>query len=160
MGHKGWVTSIAPPLDPNSDALLSSSRDKSIIVWSLTREEGNYGYARKALRGHSHYVQVRRGAAQRGREGGRGAVRTLRSTAEGLPAKSGSWGTGGRDHMVHLAGRRGAVGRSEHSGVACQQRARAEGHREKSLRGAACRARHTGQERAERERRLHAEQRR
>ncbi len=26
-------------------------------MWSLTREEGNYGYARKALRGHSHYVQ-------------------------------------------------------------------------------------------------------
>lgn len=26
-------------------------------MWSLTREEGNYGFARKALRGHSHFVQ-------------------------------------------------------------------------------------------------------
>ena len=25
-GHKGWVTAIAPPLDPSSDVLLSSSR--------------------------------------------------------------------------------------------------------------------------------------
>lgn len=25
-GHRGWVTSIAPPLDPTSDVLLSSSR--------------------------------------------------------------------------------------------------------------------------------------
>lgn len=24
--HKGWVTAIAPPIDPNSDVLLSSSR--------------------------------------------------------------------------------------------------------------------------------------
>lgn len=32
-------------------------RDKSIIVWSLTREEGTYGFPRRALRGHSHFVQ-------------------------------------------------------------------------------------------------------
>jgi hypothetical protein len=25
-GHSGWVTGIAPPLDPASDVLLSSSR--------------------------------------------------------------------------------------------------------------------------------------
>jgi hypothetical protein len=25
-GHRGWVTAIAPPLDPTSDVLLSSSR--------------------------------------------------------------------------------------------------------------------------------------
>ena len=36
--------------------ILSSSRDKSCLVWTLTREEGNYGYMRKALRGHSHFV--------------------------------------------------------------------------------------------------------
>jgi hypothetical protein len=24
--HRGWVTAIAPPLDPNSDVLLTSSR--------------------------------------------------------------------------------------------------------------------------------------
>ena len=26
QGHTGWVTSIATPLDPNSDTVLSSSR--------------------------------------------------------------------------------------------------------------------------------------
>jgi guanine nucleotide-binding protein subunit beta-2-like 1 protein len=56
-GHTGWVTSIATPLDPNSDIILSSSRDKTVIVWRLTREEGQYGFARRALRGHSHFVQ-------------------------------------------------------------------------------------------------------
>jgi guanine nucleotide-binding protein subunit beta-2-like 1 protein len=56
-GHRDWVTSIATPIDPNQDVILSSSRDKTIIVWTLTREEGNYGYARRALRGHSHFVQ-------------------------------------------------------------------------------------------------------
>lgn len=56
-GHSGWVTSIATPLDPNSDTILSASRDKSIIVWTLTKEEGNYGYAKRRLTGHSHFVE-------------------------------------------------------------------------------------------------------
>jgi len=55
VGHGGWVTSLATtPQNPN--ILLSGSRDKSIIVWNLTREEGNYGYARRSLRGHNHFV--------------------------------------------------------------------------------------------------------
>jgi len=54
-GHGGWVTAIATTSeDPNM--ILTASRDKSIIVWSLSREEGNYGYARRALRGHNHFV--------------------------------------------------------------------------------------------------------
>jgi guanine nucleotide-binding protein subunit beta-2-like 1 protein len=56
-GHSGWVTAIATPLDPNSDVILSSSRDKTTIIWELTREEGDYGFARRALKGHDHYVQ-------------------------------------------------------------------------------------------------------
>ena len=44
------------PFTPASPHALPCS-DKTVIVWSLTREEGNFGYARKALRGHSHYVQ-------------------------------------------------------------------------------------------------------
>eukprot|EP00743_Colponemidia_sp_Colp-15_P000134 GILK01000153.1.p1 GENE.GILK01000153.1~~GILK01000153.1.p1 ORF type:complete len:333 (+),score=55.56 GILK01000153.1:52-999(+) len=55
-GHTGWVTSIACP-HQDSDMIISGSRDKSVIVWNLTREEGNYGTARRALRGHSHFVQ-------------------------------------------------------------------------------------------------------
>lgn len=58
-GHNDWVTSLATtPEDPN--LLLSSSRDKSVIVWSLTHsstgDDDSYGYARRGLRGHSHFV--------------------------------------------------------------------------------------------------------
>ncbi|CAG9462523.1 unnamed protein product [Pedinophyceae sp. YPF-701] len=55
--HTGWVTSIATPIDRNSDTILSSSRDKTVIVWELTREETNYGFPRRSLQGHSHYVE-------------------------------------------------------------------------------------------------------
>jgi len=55
-GHGGWVTAIATTLE-NPNMILTASRDKSIIVWHLTREEGNYGYAHRALRGHNHFVQ-------------------------------------------------------------------------------------------------------
>jgi len=54
-GHEDWVTSIATtPEDPNM--VLSSSRDKSCLVWTLTREEGTYGFPRRKLKGHSHFV--------------------------------------------------------------------------------------------------------
>ncbi len=36
--------------------ILSASRDKTVLVWSLTRAEGQYGYPKRALVGHSHYV--------------------------------------------------------------------------------------------------------
>jgi hypothetical protein len=49
-------TSIATTMQA-PDMLLTSSRDKSIIMWNLTREEGKYGVAQKRLTGHSHYVQ-------------------------------------------------------------------------------------------------------
>lgn len=54
-GHGGWITSIATTSE-NPNMILSSSRDKTIIVWTLTREEGQYGYARKSLHGHNHFV--------------------------------------------------------------------------------------------------------
>lgn len=57
-GHGDWVTALATtPEDPN--LLLSSSRDKSVIVWQLTHApsgDSSYGYARRALRGHNHFV--------------------------------------------------------------------------------------------------------
>ena len=31
--------------------------DKTVIVWNLTRDEENYGVARRALTGHNHFVQ-------------------------------------------------------------------------------------------------------
>jgi len=55
QGHNGWVTQLATtPEVP--DRLLSASRDKTIIVWKLSKEEGNYGFAQRALKGHSHFV--------------------------------------------------------------------------------------------------------
>ncbi|XP_031105431.1 guanine nucleotide-binding protein subunit beta-like protein [Ipomoea triloba] len=54
--HTDWVTAIATPID-NSDTIVSSSRDKSIIVWSLTKDGPQFGVARRRLTGHSHFVQ-------------------------------------------------------------------------------------------------------
>jgi guanine nucleotide-binding protein subunit beta-2-like 1 protein len=36
--------------------LLSGSRDKSLIIWNLTRDETSYGYPKRSLHGHSHIV--------------------------------------------------------------------------------------------------------
>ncbi|CAG8497474.1 9444_t:CDS:2 [Ambispora gerdemannii] len=55
-GHSNWVTAIATTSE-NPDMILSASRDKTIIVWQLTRDETNYGVPRKALTGHNHFVQ-------------------------------------------------------------------------------------------------------
>ena len=55
-GHSGWVTSIATTENPN--VVLSGSRDKSILVWDITRDgdaEG-FGVPKRALKGHSHFV--------------------------------------------------------------------------------------------------------
>ncbi|XP_004408806.1 PREDICTED: WD repeat-containing protein 5-like [Odobenus rosmarus divergens] len=54
-GHNGWVTQIATtPQFP--DVILSASRDKTIIMWKLMRDETNYGIPQRALWGHSHFV--------------------------------------------------------------------------------------------------------
>jgi guanine nucleotide-binding protein subunit beta-2-like 1 protein len=55
-GHNGWVTCLATSAE-NPDMILSGSRDKKVIVWTLTREDQNYGYPRRSLGGHSHFVQ-------------------------------------------------------------------------------------------------------
>lgn len=36
--------------------LLSGSRDKTLIIWNLTRDETQYGYPKRSLHGHSHIV--------------------------------------------------------------------------------------------------------
>ncbi|KAK9762297.1 cross-pathway control WD-repeat protein cpc2 [Basidiobolus ranarum] len=54
-GHTGWVTAIATSPE-NPDMVLSASRDKSILIWNLIRDESQYGVPRKALRGHNHFV--------------------------------------------------------------------------------------------------------
>jgi len=55
-GHSDWVTSIATSAE-NPDMIITSSRDKTLIMWTLTREEGNYGFAKKSLTGHNHFVE-------------------------------------------------------------------------------------------------------
>jgi guanine nucleotide-binding protein subunit beta-2-like 1 protein len=54
-GHRGWVTSIATTYE-QSNLVVSSSRDKKIMIWELTPGEASSGYARKALSGHSECV--------------------------------------------------------------------------------------------------------
>jgi len=59
IGHNGWVSQIATnPIFPKM--LVSSSRDKSIIVWNLDDEytgtSGAMGKPVKSLRGHGHFV--------------------------------------------------------------------------------------------------------
>ncbi|KAL4933753.1 WD40 repeat-like protein [Aspergillus undulatus] len=54
-GHNGWVTSLATSLE-NPNMLLSGSRDKTLIIWNLTRDENAYGYPKRSLEGHSHIV--------------------------------------------------------------------------------------------------------
>jgi len=55
-GHGNWVTALATSMEV-PDMLLSASRDKSLILWNLTREDEKFGVARRRLKGHSHYVQ-------------------------------------------------------------------------------------------------------
>jgi guanine nucleotide-binding protein subunit beta-2-like 1 protein len=55
-GHAGWVTCIATSPE-NSNMLVSGSRDKTIMVWDLSREDpANYGITRRSFTGHSHYI--------------------------------------------------------------------------------------------------------
>ncbi|KNE66853.1 hypothetical protein AMAG_11332 [Allomyces macrogynus ATCC 38327] len=55
-GHRGWVTAVATtPEAP--ELLLSASRDKTLLIWQLTRDATNYGIARRALTGHNHFVE-------------------------------------------------------------------------------------------------------
>ncbi|THU68405.1 hypothetical protein C4D60_Mb08t03560 [Musa balbisiana] len=65
-GHTDMVTAIAAPID-NSDMIVSSSRDKSVLIRNLTKDApaasadgtgvGSYGVPRRRLTGHSHFVQ-------------------------------------------------------------------------------------------------------
>ena len=54
-GHSNWVTSLATSAE-NPDLLVSGSRDKTLLVWQITRDEANYGVPRRALKGHNGFV--------------------------------------------------------------------------------------------------------
>merc|ERR1712093_42785 len=57
-GHTDWVTQIAAPSEEADvdSMILSSSRDKSIIVWDLKKTETSFGMPRRRLKGHGHFV--------------------------------------------------------------------------------------------------------
>lgn len=55
VGHGGWVTAIATTGE-DSNTILSSSRDKTVIVWAITKGADSYGYPLRSLRGHNHFV--------------------------------------------------------------------------------------------------------
>mmetsp|Transcript_66769 Transcript_66769/g.150760 ORF Transcript_66769/g.150760 Transcript_66769/m.150760 type:complete len:314 (+) Transcript_66769:90-1031(+) len=55
-GHRGWVTSVACTYE-QSNLIVSSSRDKSLMIWELTPDCETIGYARRALTGHSECVE-------------------------------------------------------------------------------------------------------
>jgi guanine nucleotide-binding protein subunit beta-2-like 1 protein len=59
VGHRGWVTCVATTYEQSS-VVVSASRDKKVIVWELTSsgdgKEGEVGWARKSLNGHSEPV--------------------------------------------------------------------------------------------------------
>jgi guanine nucleotide-binding protein subunit beta-2-like 1 protein len=54
-GHNGWVTCLATNA-ANPNLLLSGSRDRTLISWEITRDPAQYGFAKKAMKGHSHFV--------------------------------------------------------------------------------------------------------
>lgn len=57
VAHKGQITAIAThPAVP--DYVISASRDKSIIVWKISRDQStdSYGYPLKRLVGHNHFI--------------------------------------------------------------------------------------------------------
>ncbi|CAJ0931044.1 unnamed protein product, partial [Mesorhabditis belari] len=59
-GHNGWVTQIATTTRDDRTTVISSSRDKTIIVWdvdnSTVNETGQVGRPLKSLHGHGHFV--------------------------------------------------------------------------------------------------------
>ncbi|KAJ1917263.1 cross-pathway control WD-repeat protein cpc2 [Mycoemilia scoparia] len=55
-GHSDWVTAIATTSE-NPDMILTGSRDKTIIVWKITRDETSYGVPKRSLTGHNHFIQ-------------------------------------------------------------------------------------------------------
>lgn len=54
--EKAWIGEAWSLWTCSPNMLLSGSRDKTLIIWNLTRDEQNYGYPKRSLHGHSHIV--------------------------------------------------------------------------------------------------------
>jgi len=65
-GHGGWVTCmhVGEETTPEGDTrefLISGSRDKTVMIWDIVErkeadEEKEWGYPRRVLKGHSHFI--------------------------------------------------------------------------------------------------------
>ena len=55
-GHRGWITSLAVS-SANPDILVSGSRDQPVVVWRLTLENEDIGFAQRSFHGHNHIVE-------------------------------------------------------------------------------------------------------
>jgi guanine nucleotide-binding protein subunit beta-2-like 1 protein len=66
-GHGGWVTSMqvgeeqVPGSEETQEFLISGSRDKTLMIWDIvekkeTDEDKEWGYPRRVLKGHSHFI--------------------------------------------------------------------------------------------------------
>ena len=62
-GHSDWVTAIetghAQRENEDTQVLISSSRDKTILIWKFNNESGRieeFGEPVKCLTGHSHFI--------------------------------------------------------------------------------------------------------
>jgi guanine nucleotide-binding protein subunit beta-2-like 1 protein len=85
-GHTGWVSAIATPptvADPTrneAEVVLTASRDKTILVSHVTKDDpADYGTSKRSLHGHSHFVE------------------DIVISSDGQFALSGSW-----DHTLRL----------------------------------------------------------
>ena len=54
--HRTVSRAILTRIVNSPNMLLSASRDKTLIIWNLTRDETQYGYPKRSLHGHSHIV--------------------------------------------------------------------------------------------------------
>jgi guanine nucleotide-binding protein subunit beta-2-like 1 protein len=56
-GHNGKAITALATTRENPNLLLTASRDKTLIVWQITHDSETFGFARRRLTGHSHFVQ-------------------------------------------------------------------------------------------------------
>jgi len=54
-GHNGWVTCLATTAE-NPNMVLSGSRDKTLMIWKITKDSESFGHPHKSLTGHNHFV--------------------------------------------------------------------------------------------------------
>lgn len=79
-------------------APLLHRSDKTVMVWQLANnEDGTLGFPKRALRGHSHYVQVGRAGCRRKPAAAQRVPRHAAAPASGLGQAARAGGQGRRE---------------------------------------------------------------